>query len=93
MSAPATGVRKVSSLFQITRFAVLGFGVVYGAVHARTLKNKAEEHDHQVAYDYKLRLIKEAKEAWVKKNTPVSSGTYDFEDPNFDAESWAASLE
>ncbi|PVU88628.1 hypothetical protein BB559_004472 [Furculomyces boomerangus] len=95
MSPPAAAVRQVSSFYLISRYSVLGFGIVYGLYHSRTLKAKAEYKKAMEKYDEKLHLIEQAKLAWAKKEAKpesVSSGSVNFEDPNFDAEAWFKTL-
>ncbi|OMJ12551.1 ATP synthase subunit e, mitochondrial [Smittium culicis] len=94
MSAPAASVRKVSSLFQVSRYAFLGLGVVYGAVHANTLKKNAEKRKVDAEYGNRIKLIQSARDAWeVKKAQKAnSSGAPNFEDPNFDVEAWFNTL-
>ncbi|KAJ2715651.1 F1F0 ATP synthase subunit e, mitochondrial [Coemansia spiralis] len=92
----STSVRQVSSLFKIARWGVLGAGLSYGFVRARSLRSEAEERRISQAYDHKVVLIAEAKRKFAEKNAPPSSGTgetFDFEDPSFDADKWFKHVE
>ncbi|EJU02835.1 hypothetical protein DACRYDRAFT_51184, partial [Dacryopinax primogenitus] len=73
----------------VVRYSALLGGIFYGIVHRRTLQGeenaKKEAHDHQ----RRDQLIKEAREAWKKKQvTPTSGGELitDPEDPKFNLE-------
>ncbi|KAJ2767829.1 F1F0 ATP synthase subunit e, mitochondrial [Coemansia nantahalensis] len=93
MSAQA---RQVSSLFKIARWGVLGAGLSYGFLRARSLRSEAEERRISQAYDRKVALIAEAKRKFAEMNAPPSTGageTFNFEDPNFDADKWFKHVE
>ncbi|KAJ2893052.1 hypothetical protein GGI21_004701 [Coemansia aciculifera] len=92
-SAP---VRQVSSLFKIGRWSALAIGLSYGFVHARTLRNEAHARHIDAEYSRKLALIEEAKKKYAESKTTPASGapsTFNFDDPNFDADKWIKHLE
>ncbi|PVU98751.1 hypothetical protein BB560_005611 [Smittium megazygosporum] len=90
----AAPVRKVSSLYLLTRYAVFGFGIGYGFFHNRTLRaESAKKHEHD-AYMKKVHLIEQAKLAYQEKiRPPTTSVNANFDDPNFDFEAWAKTLQ
>ncbi|KAJ1834212.1 hypothetical protein IWW55_000656 [Coemansia sp. RSA 2706] len=90
-------VRQVSSLFKIARWGVLGAGLSYGFVHARSLRNDANARRIEETYARKIALIEEAKRKFAEQKAAQSgsgdSAKFDFEDPNFDADKWFKHVE
>ncbi|KAJ1756239.1 hypothetical protein GGH19_003605 [Coemansia sp. RSA 1807] len=89
-------VRQVSSLFKIARWGVLGVGLSYGFVHARTLHKDAQVKRIEDAYARKVALIEEAKKKFADLNAAKNGSggeQFNFEDPNFDADKWVKHLE
>ncbi|PVU86517.1 hypothetical protein BB561_004857 [Smittium simulii] len=90
----AAPIRKVSPLYLLTRYAAIGLGVSYGFLHARTLRDRAAHHRLEDEYNNKVELISKAKEAFEESKRPKTlGGPVDFENPNFDFEAWARTLE
>jgi F-type H+-transporting ATP synthase subunit e len=60
---------------QVVRYSALLTGVFYGIAHRRTLQKEADEAKIHHALHDREHLIKQAKEAWKKKQeAPKSSG-------------------
>ncbi|KAJ2560429.1 hypothetical protein GGF44_004026 [Coemansia sp. RSA 1694] len=92
-SAP---VRQVSSLFKIGRWSALAVGLSYGFFHARTLRNEASARHIDSEYSRKVALIEEAKKKYAESKSSPTAGagqTFNFDDPNFDADKWVKHLE
>ncbi|KAJ2591654.1 hypothetical protein H4R99_006673, partial [Coemansia sp. RSA 1722] len=62
----ATSVREVSSLFKIARWVAVGGGLSYGYIHARTLRNEANQKRVEQEYERKVALIQEAKKKFAE---------------------------
>ncbi|KAJ1735069.1 hypothetical protein H4217_001413 [Coemansia sp. RSA 1939] len=93
----STQIRQVSSLFKIGRWAVLGAGLSYGWVHARTLRKEADVKRIDNEYARKVALIEEAKRKYAEQKAAESGSgsgqSFNFEDPSFDFEKWAKHVE
>ena len=54
---------------QVVRYSALAAGVFYGVVHKRTLQKNKAEQEHHHAQHRKDELVKQAKEAWQRKQS------------------------
>ncbi|KZO94096.1 hypothetical protein CALVIDRAFT_485062, partial [Calocera viscosa TUFC12733] len=79
---------------QVVRYSALLGGIFYGIVHRRTLQSQEDVKKEAHEYERKEKLIKEAREAWQRKQAGPSSGVItDPEDPKFDLEKALAQWE
>ncbi|EIM22090.1 hypothetical protein WALSEDRAFT_60164 [Wallemia mellicola CBS 633.66] len=74
----------------VVRWSALATGVLYGAVHLRSVKNiQAKEEEHQ-AEKHHQELIEKARKAWDEKTASQSKSSNglitDPENPSFDLE-------
>ncbi|KAF7965273.1 hypothetical protein HWV62_28834 [Athelia sp. TMB] len=86
----------VSATVNVARYSALATGVLYGILHRRTLQKAHDEHKEHHAIHQREHLIKEAKEAWRKKQEAPKNGggiITDPEDPKFDLEKLFAKWE
>ncbi|KAJ1954357.1 hypothetical protein EC988_002484 [Linderina pennispora] len=83
----------MSQVRQISRWVALGGGLTYGYVHSCTLRNDAETKRINDKYAHQLTLIEEAKKKFAEKNSSGSTESFNFEDPNFDADKWFKHIE
>ncbi|KAF7303087.1 ATP synthase subunit e, mitochondrial [Mycena kentingensis (nom. inval.)] len=80
----------------VVRYSALFTGVVYGWYHRRTLQAEHDVHKIHQAAHHREELVKQAKEAWIKKQQAPKANALvtDPEDPRFDLEklikSWEA---
>lgn len=79
----------MSTQFNVVRYSLLGFGVLYGAVHRYNLESDAKSAHAQSQWNKEVKLIKQAKAEFAKLNTskeptPAASGSINWEDPNLD---------
>ncbi|KAJ1302442.1 hypothetical protein OPQ81_002760 [Rhizoctonia solani] len=76
-----------SPTVNVVRYTALGAGIFYGIFHRRTLQTRLDNeraHEEEARHE---RLVKQAKEAWRRKNdTSLSSLITDPDDPRFDIE-------
>ncbi|KAG8741556.1 hypothetical protein FRC11_014720 [Ceratobasidium sp. 423] len=83
-----------SPTVNVVRYTALGAGILYGIVHRRTLQTRLDNeraHEHELRHE---QLVKQAKEAWRRKNDPsLSSLITDPDDPRFDVEKLIAKYE
>ncbi|EOR02823.1 hypothetical protein J056_003385 [Wallemia ichthyophaga EXF-994] len=72
----------------VVRWTALATGVVYGAVHLRSVhKIQAQEEEH-LAEKHHQQVIEKARKAWIEKKPSKSSNGLitDPENPSFDLE-------
>ncbi|KAJ1918614.1 F1F0 ATP synthase subunit e, mitochondrial [Mycoemilia scoparia] len=94
-AATTSGVRQVSSLFKVSRWAFFATGITYGFFHNRGLYKQAQEKRIADAYDRKVKLIEEAKKQYAALHAPKAApagGAVNWEDEK-SVEVWFASLE
>ncbi|TIA87372.1 hypothetical protein E3P99_03204 [Wallemia hederae] len=78
----------------VVRWTALATGVVYGAVHLRSVKKIQAQEEEHAAEKHHQELIEKARKAWNEKNparSPKSSNgsiavITDPENPSFDLE-------
>ncbi|KAK6533013.1 hypothetical protein TWF281_007177 [Arthrobotrys megalospora] len=80
----------------ILRWSFLGFGVLYGFQHQRTLYKQEADHHSKQEWERKEKLIQLAKAEYKKsllppdqRNTVISNP----DDPKFDLEAYLVNLE
>ncbi|KZP28925.1 hypothetical protein FIBSPDRAFT_852183 [Athelia psychrophila] len=78
----------VSATVNVARYTALATGVFYGIYHRNTLQKVHDERKEHHAIHQREHLIKEAKEAWKKKQAGPKDGgvVTNPEDPKFDLE-------
>lgn len=74
----------------VVRWSALATGVLYGAVHLRSVKNiQAKEEEHHVEKHHQ-ELVEKARKAWDEKTASQSKSSNglitDPENPSFDLE-------
>ncbi|KAJ2604223.1 hypothetical protein EV177_006477 [Coemansia sp. RSA 1804] len=97
MNVNAPMLLSLSLFSAIGRWAVLGAGLSYGWVHARTLRKEADVKRIDNEYARKVALIEEAKRKYAEQKAAESGSgsgqSFNFEDPSFDFEKWAKHVE
>ncbi|KIY50485.1 hypothetical protein FISHEDRAFT_64702 [Fistulina hepatica ATCC 64428] len=79
----------VSTTVNVVRYTALLSGLVYGWYHNRTLRAAHEQHKFEHAVHHREQLIKQAKEAWAKKQAGTAVRYLVItnpDDPRFDLE-------
>ncbi|CAE6450004.1 unnamed protein product [Rhizoctonia solani] len=83
-----------SPVVNVVRYTALGGGILYGIFHRRTLQTRLDNeraHEHEVRHE---NLLKQAKEAWQRKNdSSLSNLITDPDDPRFDIDKLIAKYE
>lgn len=75
------------------RYSALVFGVLYGIVHRRTLQSEFDQHAAQKEVQLRENWLKQAKEAWAKKQANSDGLVTDPDAPGFDLEKLLQSFE
>ncbi|GAA5886546.1 hypothetical protein JCM16303_006604 [Sporobolomyces ruberrimus] len=84
--APSVAVSAV-------RYSALTFGVLYGIVHRRTLQSEFDANAAHKEVELRESWLKQAKEAWAKKQANSNGLVTDPDAPGFDLEKLLASFE
>ncbi|GAA5936246.1 uncharacterized protein JCM15063_002756 [Sporobolomyces koalae] len=75
------------------RYSALVFGVLYGIVHRRTLQSEFDAHAAHKEVQLRESWLKQAKEAWAKKQANSDGLITDPDAPGFDLEKLLQSFE
>ncbi|KAJ1674204.1 hypothetical protein EV182_003756 [Spiromyces aspiralis] len=92
-AATTSGVRQVSSLLKVSRWAFFAVGITYGFFHNRSLAKSAAQKRIEEEYDRRVKLIEEAKRKYAELKTPKNQNTGSVNwDDDKSIEAWFMSL-